>query len=212
VVNLSLLVKIGGSLFLLVAGAFINRLFERRPRLIVFYGHVGRFHVQPPQPPLSPQPGIVHTHWVVIRNAGRVAAQNVHVPHNLMGARLTFGLRRAGQAILPDRFRRARNRPKRTTAGTSGSPAKRRKREPVKVPFTPWERYANPQAEGDHRSDIGRANESPAGTGAPRTSEIDIGVSEDDLRVIAEHGYECAASTDAVSLITDMLAASIGQG
>ena len=46
-----------------------------------------------------------------------------------------------------------------------------------------------------------------------------IGVSEDDLRVIAEHGYEGAASTDhdqqaqAVSLfITDMLAASIGQG
>jgi hypothetical protein len=46
-----------------------------------------------------------------------------------------------------------------------------------------------------------------------------IGVSEDDLRVIAEHGYEGAASTDldlraqAVSLfITDMLAGSIGQG
>jgi hypothetical protein len=46
-----------------------------------------------------------------------------------------------------------------------------------------------------------------------------IGVSEDDLRVIAEHGYEGAASADhdqraqAVSLfITDMLAASIGKG
>jgi hypothetical protein len=44
-------------------------------------------------------------------------------------------------------------------------------------------------------------------------------VSADDLRVIAEHGYEGAASVDrdlraqAVSLfITDMLAASIGQG
>jgi hypothetical protein len=42
---------------------------------------------------------------------------------------------------------------------------------------------------------------------------------EDDLRVIAEHGYEVAASADhdqqaqAVSLfITDVLAASIGQG
>jgi hypothetical protein len=48
---------------------------------------------------------------------------------------------------------------------------------------------------------------------------LTIGVSEDDLRVIAEHGYEDAASADqdqqakAVSLfITDMLAASIGQG
>jgi hypothetical protein len=44
-------------------------------------------------------------------------------------------------------------------------------------------------------------------------------VSEDDLRVIAEHGYEGAASADqdqqaqAVSLfITGMLAVSIGQG
>ena len=46
-----------------------------------------------------------------------------------------------------------------------------------------------------------------------------IGVSADDLRVIAEHGYEGAASADqdqqaqAVSLfITDMLAAPTGQG
>jgi len=44
-------------------------------------------------------------------------------------------------------------------------------------------------------------------------------LSEDDLRVIAEHGYEGAASADhdqraqAVSLfISDMLAASIGYG
>jgi hypothetical protein len=72
---------------------------------------------------------------------------------------------------------------------------------------------------GRTHSDIARAKESPAGTGAPRTSEITIGVSEDDLRVIAEHGYEGATSTDhdqqaqAVSLfITDMLAGSTGQG
>ena len=46
-----------------------------------------------------------------------------------------------------------------------------------------------------------------------------IGVSEGDFRVIAAHSYEGAASADhdqqaqAVSLfITDMLAASIGQG
>jgi hypothetical protein len=52
-----------------------------------------------------------------------------------------------------------------------------------------------------------------------RLRRFTIDVSEDDLRVIAEHDYEGAASTDldlpaqAVSLfITDMLAASIGQG
>ena len=72
--------------------------------------------------------------------------------------------------------------------------------------------------EGDHHDDVGRANESPAGTGAPRIS-FTKDVSEDDLRVIAEHGFEGAASADrdqqarAVSLfITDMLAASIGRG
>jgi hypothetical protein len=48
---------------------------------------------------------------------------------------------------------------------------------------------------------------------------LTIGVSEDDLRVIAEHGYEGAVSAhqdqqaQAVGLfITDMLDASIGQG
>jgi hypothetical protein len=50
-------------------------------------------------------------------------------------------------------------------------------------------------------------------------SEFHNSRNEDDLRVIAEHGYEGVAITDhdrqaqAVSLfITDMLAASIGQG
>jgi hypothetical protein len=57
----------------------------------------------------------------------------------------------------------------------------------------------------------GRANESPAGTGAPRTSErmralrerarrglrrLTIEVREDDLRAIAKRGYEGAVTTD----------------
>jgi hypothetical protein len=41
----------------------------------------------------------------------------------------------------------------------------------------------------------GRANESPAEAGAPRTT-FTIGVSEDDLRVIAERSYERAESAD----------------
>ena len=72
--------------------------------------------------------------------------------------------------------------------------------------------------EGDNGK-VGRTNESNAGAGAPQTSEIDDGVSEDDLRVIAEHGYEGAASTDhdqreqAVSLfITDKLAPRSAKG
>ncbi len=54
----------------------------------------------------------------------------------------------------------------------------------------------HPPIEGDHRGDSGRANESVPATGASRASEIDVDVSEDDLSVIVEQGYEDAASTD----------------
>jgi hypothetical protein len=71
----SLVRQIAVGLFLLVAGGLITRFFERRARLVVFFGHVGQFRLQ-----LQP-PGTIHTHAVIIRNVGRVAAKNVHVPH-----------------------------------------------------------------------------------------------------------------------------------
>jgi hypothetical protein len=81
--------------------------------------------------------------------------------------------------------------------------------------FGPRSRVQNP---------LSNSPDATAGRLAAKPRHAPIGdhtihVSEDDLRVIAEHGYEGAASTDldlqaqAVSLfITDMLAASIGQG
>jgi len=69
--------------------------------------------------------------------------------------------------------------------------------------------------EGDRHGDVGRYGSRSAAD----FRRLTIDLSEDDLRGIAKHGYEGAASTDhdqraqAVSLfITDMLAASIGQG
>ena len=54
-----------------------------------------------------------------------------------------------------------------------------------------------PRHGGRTHSDIGRAKETPCGNGrAADFGDFTIGVSEDDLRVIAEHGYEGAASTD----------------
>jgi hypothetical protein len=41
---------------------------------------------------------------------------------------------------------------------------------------------------GDNYGGFGRSNESPAGTDAPRTSEIDDGRQRGDLRAIAERG------------------------
>lgn len=75
-IDLSILTQIVVGVLLLFAGGWISRLFERRPRLVVFYGHVGQFRLQ------TSAPNIVHTHAVVIRNGGRAPAKNVRVPHN----------------------------------------------------------------------------------------------------------------------------------
>jgi uncharacterized repeat protein (TIGR01451 family) len=66
---------IGGLLL-----AFVLRLIERRPRVVVFVGNVGFFHLHPSPPGPG---GDVHTHTVVIRNAGKLPAHNVRVPHKL---------------------------------------------------------------------------------------------------------------------------------
>ena len=71
---------VGGALWsvaLLVIGGLITHWFERRPRLLVYYGHVAAFQPHPP----GGQPFGVDTHAVVIRNAGRATAHNVRVPH-----------------------------------------------------------------------------------------------------------------------------------
>jgi hypothetical protein len=84
-------------------------------------------------------------------------------------------------------------------------------------PFTPWEgfRCIILSADGGTHGNIARATESEARSGVPQLRSFTIGVSEDDLRAIAERGYGGAASTDqdqraqAISLfITDMLARS----
>lgn len=51
---------------------FGQRFFERRARLVVYYGNVGFFQLPT---------GNVHTHTVVIRNAGKLPAHNVRIPH-----------------------------------------------------------------------------------------------------------------------------------
>lgn len=45
-----------------------QRVLERRTRLVVYYGNVGYFKLPT---------GDVHTHTVVVRNAGKLPAHNV---------------------------------------------------------------------------------------------------------------------------------------
>src|SRR5438445_7040700 len=74
-VNWDLLIKIAGPLVGGSVGWTLNRLSERRSRLITYYGHVGAFITQQLQ---------VNTHQVVIRNVGKKAATNVRVSHHFL--------------------------------------------------------------------------------------------------------------------------------
>jgi len=79
VIDFSLFGRIAEALVIAVLGMFVGRAIERRPRVIVFYGHVGAFQLQPS----GQLPGGVHTHSVVIKNTGKLAARNVRLPHRL---------------------------------------------------------------------------------------------------------------------------------
>jgi hypothetical protein len=72
----SLFSNVAWPIALLVIGALINRYFERRPKLITYYGHTSAFRLR------TPEQNQVFTHSIVIRNAGRKSANNVAVGHN----------------------------------------------------------------------------------------------------------------------------------
>jgi hypothetical protein len=85
VAHVSLIQRVAGPFVCGVILALILRTIKRRARLIVFYGHVGHFRIQP-TPSVSVPFGL-HTHSVVIKNGGRLQAHNIRVPHAL-----SFGL------------------------------------------------------------------------------------------------------------------------
>lgn len=68
---------IGAPIITLFVGVWVNRRFENRPVLISYFGHVSSFRHTPPEG----QPMVVHTHSVVLRNAGCVSATNVRLRH-----------------------------------------------------------------------------------------------------------------------------------
>ena len=64
----------------LFLGAWVNRRFESRPVLLFHWGHVSSFNYQKG----DGTTGIVNTHSVVIRNAGRRAATNLRLSHTIL--------------------------------------------------------------------------------------------------------------------------------
>src|SRR5438093_1102925 len=71
---------IAAPVIALFVGAWLNQRFESRPALLSYFSHVGAFTHTPAQG----QSIGIHTHSVVLRNAGRRAATNVRIRHNTL--------------------------------------------------------------------------------------------------------------------------------
>lgn len=76
----SVVATITAPIVALFVGVWVSRRFESRPMLISYFGHVSAFRHVPP----GGQPIHVHTHSVVLRNAGRRSATNVRLRHNVL--------------------------------------------------------------------------------------------------------------------------------
>ncbi len=73
-IDWDLAARIAGPILAAFIAWGLTRLSERRSDLVMYYGHIAAFQTQQPR-------GTIHTHAVVIRNAGRKAATNVRVSH-----------------------------------------------------------------------------------------------------------------------------------
>jgi hypothetical protein len=73
--NLDLAVKITVPLTTLVLGKYLDRWLTMRPRLIIYLFHSSAFTMR------TQNPATIHTHAIVIRNSGRVAANNIRIGH-----------------------------------------------------------------------------------------------------------------------------------
>lgn len=70
--------KIGSPLVTLIVGAFIKHYSEKSSKVLSYIGHVSAFTLQ------DEKKSAVFTHSVIVRNAGRRAATNVRLGHNVL--------------------------------------------------------------------------------------------------------------------------------
>jgi hypothetical protein len=76
--------RIVGPLLSLIVGGIIKHYSEARAKVVSFIGHVSSFTLQ------DEKRTIVHTHSVVVRNAGRKAAHNVRLAHRVLPVNVTI--------------------------------------------------------------------------------------------------------------------------
>src|SRR5438309_1613895 len=77
--DLALVGKLANTLLSAAAGAGAKEWFESKPKLISYFWHASAFQIPTNEKPLG-----VHTHGIVIRNAGRKGASNVRVSHHTL--------------------------------------------------------------------------------------------------------------------------------
>lgn len=82
-VDPDVIAKIAGPLLSLAIGAVIKRYTTARSRVISFIGSVSAFVLQ------DEHHTMVHTHSVIVRNAGRKAAHNVRMMHTVLPPNIT---------------------------------------------------------------------------------------------------------------------------
>lgn len=78
-----IIAKVAGPILSLVVAAAIKHYTEARSKVISFIGHTSAFTLQ------GDQPTVVHTHAIVVRNAGRKAATNVRLTHAVLPINIT---------------------------------------------------------------------------------------------------------------------------
>lgn len=82
-IDADVVAKIIGPLLSLIIGAVIKHYTEGRAKLVSFIGHVSSFTLQ------DPQRTVIHTHSIVVRNAGRKAAHNIRLMHTVLPPNIT---------------------------------------------------------------------------------------------------------------------------
>lgn len=77
-IDWDLVIKIAIPLATLVLGKYLDQLLAKRPKLISYLGHVSSFTMH------DENRTQVHTHAIVVRNAGRQSANSVRIGHHVL--------------------------------------------------------------------------------------------------------------------------------
>ena len=77
-IDWDLAIKIIVPFATLFLGRWIDRIYQKRSKLISYVGHVSSFRMQ------DTEGTQIYTHSIVVRNAGRESAKNVRIGHNVL--------------------------------------------------------------------------------------------------------------------------------